>query len=157
MSVTATNADVFKQAFYEAVRDLFAQDPTKQDVLVTFGAPGAYNPNDIVSFLDISADQDVATLGTNRGRDETIELTVSVSCVVGGMQEAELQSHNRAYDLLRAIESYARRTDPTIGGTVRSCFLVRHGSAGQTDPALIAKGRVTEIVAIFRAVARVTN
>lgn len=157
MTGTATNADAFKEAFYLAIQDAFAQDPDKQDVLVTFGAPGSYAPNDLVSFLDISADQDVATLGTNRGRDETIELTVSISCIVPGMQDAELQAHQRAYTLLRAIESYARRQDPTIGGTVRQCFLVRHGSSGQTDPALIAKGRVTEIVAIFRAVARVTN
>ena len=42
-----------------------------------------------------------------------------------------------------------------IGGTVRHCFLVDHGSSGQTDPALMERGRVTEIVAVFRAVARV--
>jgi hypothetical protein len=154
---TATNADVFKQKFYEAIVDLFANDPDKDTVLVTFGGPGTYAPNDIVSFLDVTADQDVATIGSNRGRDEQIELTVSISCVVNGGQEAELLAHQRAYSLLRAIEYYARQTDTTFGGTVRYCFLVRHGSSGQTDPALIAQGRVTEIVATFRAVARVTN
>ena len=157
MSATATNADVFKEAFYQAITADFAGDPETETVLVTFGAPGTYVPNDIVSFLDLSADQDTATLGTNRGRDETIELTVSISCVVPGGQEAELLAHQRAYGLLRRIEYYARKTDTTIGGTVRWCFLIRHGSSGQTDPTLIERGRVTEIVAMFRAVARVTN
>jgi hypothetical protein len=154
---TATNADAFKLAFYEAIVALFANDPDKDTVLVTFGAPGTYAPNDIVSFLDITADQEVATLGSNRGRDEQIDLTVSISSVVHGGQEAELLAHERAYGLLRALEYYVRRTDTSVGGTVRHCFLVRHGSSGQTDPALIAQGRVTEIVATFRAVARVTN
>jgi hypothetical protein len=153
----ATNADQFKLKFYEGIRDQFAGEPDKQDVLVTFGGPGTYAPNEIVSFLDLTADQDVATMGSNRGRDETIELTVSISVVMGGGQEAEIPSHERAYDLLRAIEYYARKTDTTIGGTVQWCFCVRHGTAGQTDPSLIANGRVTEIVATFRARARVTN
>lgn len=154
---TATNADVFKLAFYEAIVALFANDPEKDTVLVTFGGPGTYAPNDLVSFLDVTADQEVATLGSNRGRDEQIDLTVSISCVVHGGQEAELLSHARAYSLLRDIEYYVRRTDTTVGGTVRHCFLIRHGSSGQTDPALLSQGRVTEIVATFRAVARVTN
>jgi hypothetical protein len=157
MTTTATNADVFKKAYYEAVKDTFASDPDKEHVLVTFGAPGTYTPQDIVSFLDVEANQDLATLGTNRGRDETIDLTVSISCLVPGGQEAELLAHDRAYTLLRAIEYYARRTDTTVGGTVRHCFCIRHGSAGQTDPTLIERGRVCEIVAVFRAVARVTN
>lgn len=157
MTTTATNADAFKEAFYHAIKDEFAQDTDKEHVLVSFGLPGTYVPQDIVSFLDVDANQETATLGTNRGRDEVIDLTVSISCLVPGMQDAELVAHKRAYHLLRAIEYYARRTDTTIGGTVRHAFCIRHSTSGQTDPALVERGRVCEIVAVFRAVARVTN
>jgi hypothetical protein len=153
---TATHADDFKLHFYEAVRDMFLVDPATEQVLVTYGAPATYNPPDIVSFLDLTAEQTPATLG-NRGREESLVLTISISCVVNGGQEAELMAAQRAYSLLRSIEYYARRIDTTIGGSVRQCFLERHTSSGQTDPALIAQGRVCEIVADFRAQARVSN
>lgn len=154
---TATAADEFKLAFFEAVRDMFAYEPDTQEVLVTYGAPASYSPPDIVSFLDLSSDQSAATIGTARSREESLTLTVSISCVVNGGQEAELLAAQRAYALLRAIEYYARRTDTTIGGTVRHCFLERHTSSGQTDPSLMTQGRVCEIVADFRAQARVSN
>lgn len=157
MSSTATVALDFKQAFQEAIRDSFALDPDTESVLVTFGAPGTYAPADIVSFLDLVSDQSSATISANRSREETLTLTVSISCVVSGGQDAELLAAQRAYYLLRAIEYYARRTDTTIGGTVRYCFLEGHTSAGQTDQALMQQGRVCEIVATFRAQARVTN
>lgn len=154
---TATTADDFKLQFYTSVKDMFRLDPAFEQVLVTFGAPANYSPPDIVSFLDLVADQSSATIGVGRGREESIVLTISISCVVNGGQEAELLAAQRAYALLRAIEYHARRTDTTIGGTVRHCFLERHQSSGQTDPALIAQGRVCEIVADFRAQARVSN
>lgn len=153
---TATTADDFKFQFYTSVKDMFRLEPDTEQVLVTFGAPANYSPPDIVSFLDITGDQSAATMG-NRGREETLLLTISISCVVNGGQEAELLAARRAYALLRAIEYHARVTDTTLGGTVRHCFLERHTSSGQTDPALIAQGRVCEIVADFRAQARVSN
>lgn len=153
---TATHADDFKVSFYEAVKGMFALDPETEQVLVTYGAPANYSPPDIVSFLDLTAEQVMATMG-NRGREETLLITVSISCLVNGGQEAELLAAQRAYYLLRTIEYYARVTDTTIGGSVRHCFLERHTSSGQTDPALIAQGRVCEIVADFRAQARVSN
>lgn len=153
---TATHADQFKHEFYLAIKELFAIDQSTEQVLVTYGAPASYAPPDIVSFLNITADQNPATLG-NRGREETLLLTISISCVVNGGQEAELLAAQRAYSLLRQIETYARVTDTTINGTVRHCFLERHESSGQTDPALMAQGRVCEIVADFRAQARVSN
>jgi hypothetical protein len=153
---TATQADQFKFAFYTGIKELFAIEQDTEQVLVTYGAPASYAPPDIVSFLNLNGDQSAATMG-NRGREETLTLTVSISCVVNGGQEAELLAAQRAYYLFRKIEYFARVTDTTIGGTVRHCFLERHESSGQTDPALMAQGRVCEIVADFRAQARVSN
>lgn len=157
MSSTATVALAFKKAFHQGIQQLFVLDSDTEAVLVTYGAPANYSPPDIVSFLDITSDQAVATIGASRSRDESLALTVSISCVVAGGQEAELAAAERAYDLLRRIEYWARRTDTTIGGTVRECFLEGHSSSGQTDPALMSQGRVCEIVATFRARARITN
>lgn len=151
----ATNADQFKTKFFEGVRDLMAGDEETPYVMVTFGAPGTYEPEDIVSFLAVTSEQQTATLG-NRSREETLEITVAVSCFRGGGQEQEAVTSARAYQLLRMVEYYARKTDTTIGGTVRDCFLVGHDSFGQTDPQYLEKGRVTEITARFQAHARIT-
>lgn len=152
---SATAADEFKTKFYEGIRDLFTGDEETPYVLVTFGAPGTYEPDDIVSFLAVTSEQNAATFG-NRGREETLEITVAISCFRGGGQEQEQVTSARAYQLLRMIEFWARKTDTTIGGTVRDCFLIGHDSSGQTDPQYLEKGRVTEITARFLAHARIT-
>ena len=104
---TATHADEFKHEFYVGIKELFAVDQSTEQVLVTYGAPASYAPPDIVSFLNMTAEQTSATYG-NRGREETLLLTISISCVVNGGQEAELLAAQRAYSLLRQIEYYAR-------------------------------------------------
>lgn len=152
---TSTAADEFKLKFYEATRDLMAEDPDTQYVMVTYGMPGTFEPDDLVSILDVKADQEPMTMG-NRGREETLTLRVEISCFRGGGAEQELVCAQRAYQILRMIEHYFRKTDTTVGGTVRHCFLEGHDSQGQSDPQLLDKGRVIEISARFLAQARIT-
>ena len=90
MTDTATVADAFKLAFYEAIKELMANDPETPHVYVTFGWPGTLDPADIVSFLGVTSEQSAATMSTNRSREESLQLEVSISCFVGGGQEAEL-------------------------------------------------------------------
>lgn len=151
---TATAADEFKEAMYTAVRDLMAEDEETKDVLVTYGAPGTFDPEDLVSFLDVTSEQDPSTMG-NRGRREVLTLDVAISCWRGGGAEMELVCARRAYKLLRMIEFYCRRTDTTVGGTVQWCFLTSHESSGQTDPQFLETGRVIEITAKFTAQSRI--
>lgn len=151
----ATAADEFKLAFFNAATDLMAGDPDTENVVVTYGWPGSFAPDDLISFLGVTSEQDAATMG-RRSRDETLELTVSISCFRGGGQDMELVTAQRAYQLLRMLETYCRTTDTTVGGTVMWCFLTGHESAGHTDPALIEDGRTNEIVARFTARARIT-
>jgi len=150
---TATVAYAFKKAFYEAVRDLLGADQETQYVLVALGTPSSMEPDDIVAFQGVTSDQAPVTMG-NRGREETLTIEVQISCYSGGDDEDIPLS--RAYDLLRRVEQYARKTDPTIGGTVRQCFLVGHDSQGFTDPADLAKGRTADITARFQAQARIS-
>lgn len=157
MNGTATVAHEFKNAFFEAVKTLLASDPATRDVLVCFGLPGTFAPDDLISFERVSERQDTATLGTNRSREEIITLDVIISCFRGGGPEMEQVASARGYQLLRMIERYARMTDTTIGGTVRQCFLAQHESDGATLPELIDKGRTIDITATFEARARITG
>lgn len=151
----ATAADEFKLAFFQAATDIMASDPDTENVVVTYGWPGSFAPNDLISFLGIKSEQEAASI-SRRSRDETLELEVSISCYRGGGQEQELVTAQRAFQLLRMLEAYCRNTDPTVGGTVMWCFLTGHESSGHTDPALIEDGRTNEIVARFTARARIT-
>ena len=152
----ATLGLAFKKAFYEAVKELMADDYETEHVYVVFGQPATYNPEDIVSFGRLSVGQQAATLSTNRSREETLTVEVTVSCFLGGDEEAEIATAERAYELLRRIERHVRMTDTTLGGTVRECALTSHESEGATPEDLIDQGRVTEVVATFTAQARIS-
>jgi hypothetical protein len=152
----ATLALAFKKAFYQAVKTLMADGYDTEHVYVVFGQPATYVPEDIVSFGRLSSGQASATMSTNRSREETLTLDVTVSCFMGGDEEAEISTAERCYELLRRIEHQVRTTDTTVGGTVRECFLTSHESEGATPEDLIEEGRVTEVVATFTARARIT-
>lgn len=154
MSSTTAAYD-FKLAFWSAITDLFGQQDDTQYVLVALGAPASLEPDDLVSFGRSESEQNVAALG-NRSREEMLTQEVQISCFVAGGDEAERAAHDRAYYLLGLIETYCRKTDTTVGGTVRQCFLVSHESDGATPPDYLDKGRVIEIVARFQAYARIT-
>ncbi|MHA7275364.1 hypothetical protein ACX80O_02355 [Arthrobacter sp. Hz1] len=157
MPDTATVAYEWKNNFFESVKASFAADVATENVLVSFGQPGTFEPDDIVSFERVTERQDPATMGTNRSREEVLTLDVIISCYRGGGPEQEQVCSARAYDLLRRIEIYARKTDTTIGGAVRHCFLQSHESDGATLPELIAQGRTIDITATFEARARITG
>lgn len=157
MSSTATVADTFKTNFFAAIKDLMLTTPDTANVLVLFGFPDPYVPEDIIEFGTVTSNQVPATISNLRTRDETLTLEVFITCQRGGGQEMEQVCSARAYQLLRMVETYARVTDTTIGGTVRWCFMTQHTSQGHTDPTVLEQGRVIEISATFTALARVTS
>lgn len=150
---SSTVAYDFKRAFFEAVRDIMAGEQSTQYVLVSLGSPASLEPEDIIAFQGVKSEQSPVTMG-NRGREEGLEIEVQISCWSGG--DDEDVPTRRAYELLGIIERYVRKTDPSIGGTVRHCFLVGHDSKGFTDPADLAKGRTSDITATFAAAARIS-
>lgn len=157
MTGTATVASQFKNNFYDAIVALMNAGADTEYVLVAFGQPGTFDPDDIVSVGRVSEQQTEATISTNRTRNETLTLEVQISCYRGGGPEMERVASDRAYELLRMIENQVRVTDTTVGGTVWWCFLQQHDSAGATDPALIDQGRTIDITAIFEARARISS
>lgn len=149
---TASAASDFKDAFFRAAQVLFEND---ESTAVAFGHPGAdeANFNDWVCFADLESDQTWAT--SDRGRDETLRLTVWISAFRNGGFEAEQVASQRAYAMLRELDYYARRTDTTLADTVQECALIKHTSTGATDPELLEHGRLIEIEAEFEATVRI--
>ncbi len=148
-------AHSFKKAFRDAAVALWAT--SEPEVAVHFGRPGTFLAADIVSFGNLSSDQVPAAMGTNRSREEMLELEVTISCFVGGDDTAEEEASDRAYYLLGQLEDLVRTADTTLDGVVRECFLVRHESEGSTDPRVLAAGRNIAITATFQAKFRITG
>jgi hypothetical protein len=152
-SVTA--AQDFKVALTDAMTALVAG----QDVLVSFGHPGPdlANWDDVVGFAETTSEQTVATMGTTRAREETLHQTVYASAFRPGGPDQERVASARAYELLGLLEHHVRAVDTTLGGVVRQCFLTAHTCTGETDPTVLATGRLIEINATFTAQVRVTG
>lgn len=151
MSTTSVAA-AFKDAFYAWAVTNWSGDP----VQVQFGIPGPNQQDDIVGFLDVTAEQDPATFGTQRSREEVLTLIVTASSYRAGESAQEKVAWDRAVALIAELEQYARVTDTTIGGTVRECFLTNLQIAG-TPQELIAGGRLVEAQATFTAHARIRS
>lgn len=148
-------APVLKSGLVTMLTTAFADEPT---VRVSYGHPGLAPEPDLVGVMGVLTEQETATLG-NRSREETLRVAVTVSCAVGGGPEAQQAATERAYALLADIES-ALRTDPTVGGACRMAVVEGADLAEDIwwaeayDPP-VAVGRVAEITATIRAVARI--
>lgn len=150
-------AEMYKEAFYTRAVTLFAADPQVQ---VAFGHPGTSMSDDIVAFMGVTTDQVEATMATNRSREETLSLTVIISCYAAGNTDGDLTPSKRAFSLLGSLENYVRTTDTTLGlaaNGLRQCFLTSISTSAATDEAYLAAGRLVEIIAVFTAQARISN
>lgn len=152
-----TAALAFKAAFFNRMGLIVPATAGMEYVQVVPGTPATYGAEDIVMVGRVSTDQGIAQLGTNRSREETLELEVIVSCYRGGGEDQEIAVQQRAFDILAVIEKDVRRTDTTLGGVVRQCFLTHAETEGATPPELVDQGRFADVVATFTAQNRVTG
>jgi hypothetical protein len=152
-----TNALEFKKALYNATKQLLAEDPETVEASVNPGLPGTFDAPDLLVFGKVSMSQSVATMGTNRSREETLTVELTISCFLGGDEDQELPSQERAFMILGKIERYVRMTDTTLGGVVRQCFLTSVETDGETPAEYSAEGRAVDVTAIFTAQNRVTG
>jgi hypothetical protein len=155
--IKGTASPDLKNAFHAMAKRVMAATADTQEVQVDFGTPGSYAAWDIIKIGRVSARQDPATLGTNRSREQSLEIEVTISCYRGGGADQEQVCSDRAYQLLRLLADEVHHGDTTLGGVVRWCFLASDESDGATDPADVANGRTIAIVATFAAAARITN
>lgn len=164
MTTVSDMSAAYKRALVTAARTAIT-DPA---VLVCYGHPGTDIPDDVLSVGRVTVEQEPGPISaTNRARDITLTAYVTASVYRGGGPEAEQAAGDRAYELVTLLEEYVRVTDTTLHaaagladgepGLVWWCFCTGHDSDGATDPALLAKGRVIEVLASFTARARITN
>jgi hypothetical protein len=152
---TATAAHELKLAMWNATKDLFDASV----VNASFGHPGDRRDLlDIVAWTDVRTEQEPGPLSSNRrSRDEYVYLTVMISCFRAGEADDDLVPSAAAYDILRTIEEHVRAVDPTLGGRCYWCFCDSSTSGGVTDKALLARGRLIQIEAEFKARVRITT
>jgi hypothetical protein len=123
-----------------------------ESVQVTYGHPGLTVVEDLVAVMGVSCEQAPGPMRAGpRPRDETLRLTVVISCYRGGDQQEA--ASDRAFALLGLAED-ALMSDPTLSGTVRWAQLESYDLAEADDPDLMAAGRIAEISAVVRAEAR---
>lgn len=123
-------------------------------VLTTYGHPGFSIPDDVVAVGNVRTNSEPGPISPARRREESLELDFTISCYRGGGPEVQQTVTERAFALLGSIHS-AIQTDPTIAGSCRVAAITRADMVEETDPDLIAAGRITEIVATVTASARI--
>lgn len=144
-------APAVKAALFAMLNTAYAAEAVR----VTYGHPGRPDDADIVAAMDVWGEQEWAAMRAGGAtREESLLLSVALSCYVGGGPEAQQPATERAYALLAILET-ALRADPTLGGTVRSAGLLSHEMVEATSPEVLTRGRVTDISAIVRAVTRI--
>lgn len=146
--MSGTKAAAFKLGLVDA---LTAAMPS--GVLVTYGHPGALSADDIVAVRSVSSDLAVATMSTNRSREETLTARVTFSCWRGGTDQQTVTE--RAYALLELLDTSLRVTDITVGGTVRDSMISGHELAEGEEPDDLTRGRIAEIDVTITARARI--
>lgn len=134
---------------------------TGTDVLVCYGEPGKYQPNDIIAVTDVESTHTIATFATTRPRDEVLTATVVVSCFRGGDDPTGATQQvvtERAYALLGLVENYIQGT-PNVGSTAirpyqgETTAVLAEGFSVAADGVNV--GRVAELTATFQFQARI--
>lgn len=147
-----------RTALYAACQTLFAAD----DVLVSYGDPGNYQPDVLVAVMQSRGGITSPVMTPRRPREKALETDVQISVYQAGGEEAQIAADTRAWALADQLEAFFQ-TDPNekLGGACRWCFVtnVQHDpsiaweDAGDGLPPVPA-GRVADIVCTTTAFVR---
>lgn len=154
-TATSTAAFTFKRAIYDAAVELWKE--AEPDFGVIWGSLGTYVPDAYVQFLGTVVSQEPATQGTNRSREETLELETQWFVTKWGDEDASRAAEEYLYERLGELERYVRMTDTTLGGIVRDCFLTELITDQASYTQNNAAGRLSAAIATFTAHVRVTR
>lgn len=144
-----TTAPDIKAELVTALRTLFPV-PVK----VSYGAPWGDLVDEFIAVGNMESRNDLATMGTPRSREETVQITITISCWSGSPDQQVVTE--RAYSMLQDIEEYLQLTDPTLAGTVRTARVVSHALTETAEPDDAGNGRYAEVEAVIECRARLT-
>lgn len=160
---TTTAGGKYKAAIFHLAQSTFAtatDDTFDVPPYVCIGTPSSLDAFQIVSIGAVTVTQEPATLGTTRGREETLSCEVKIAVFMGGMDDVSETVEQRAFELMGMLEGAvhyeANQVDgTTLGGLVRWCFLTEIQQ--DTIPAEqgTTSGRESVIVGTFEAKVRV--
>lgn len=153
---SASDAREFRKAMYDRCVTLFAS-ATNPVTRVTRDRPAFNTEVDIVCVRQVETNQDFATFGSNRSREEDLTVEVEFWSFRFGTDAAAEAAEARAWAMLDAVAEYVRVTDTTLGGVVRHCFLTRAVAGDSENEDVMAQGRLHLVVATFTAQNRVTS
>jgi hypothetical protein len=154
MTVSTIAAELH-QAMYAAAKTIF--EPDQGTVGVYFAAAPVEYYDQAVTMGGVKSDQDVATMGASRGRNETPVITMFFEAFIAGDPEVvDPLARNAAFALLNRFAEHARSAingDTTFNGTVEWCFLTSFEADRQvyTEPA----GSMWSIAADFTSLYRI--
>lgn len=147
----------YKAGLVSAAQSVYDSSTT----YVSSGEPSQDTIYELVEIGSVEIGQTPATLGSNRGREETLEADVTISVFSGGEDDEQPILDQRAATLLTLLEQQVHYTDTSLGGVVRECFLTRarldSGSGAIGPETNRTYGRLAVISATFTAKARILN
>ncbi len=159
---SSTAAREFRQAMFEACETLYAAD-TDPFTRVSRGLPAFANAMDEVCVGAVTTNQEFATFGTQRSREEILTLEITFYSFRFGGAEQEEVVEARAWEMVDELAEYVRVTNTTLKpspeaeGIVRQCMLTDAVSDAATAEEVLAKGRMHVIRATFTAENRVRS
>ena len=127
--------------------------------LASYGAPGTYQPDEIVAVMGQRFEVTRPTMGTGRSREEAVETDVVFSVFVPGAEEAQRAATERAYAMSLELDDHFRvAPQETLGGACREAWTTR-GELVESRVTASPKsgnvaGRVAELTVTVTTLAR---
>ena len=126
-------------------------------VLVTYGAPGAFQPPEIVALLDQRVTVERPTMSPARPREEIVETDVVFSVFTAGDAEAQQLATERAFEMLGPfIDYFKTKPNETLSGACREAWVTGYVLNESTVPTKDGiAGRLSEITATVTSRTRI--
>lgn len=143
MSLASLSAQL-RTAFHTLAKDEFSTERGAETLVVAYSDMGLPYADDAVFIGNVAARQEPVT--TNRGREVTLTLVVSIQSFRKGDGDPDELAFNGMSELAHRLSERVRRDTPngdtTLGGVVRTCAEVEYTTESHTVPVESGEGRL---------------
>lgn len=145
----------FKQKFFEIATAHFADVPEFQ---VIRGLVGSNYPAKYMQVLGTRLRHEPATMGTNRTREETIELETQWFVFEYGSEDADRAAEDYLFARLGSLEDHIRVNNITLDGVVRQCQITDvFTDLARIEDTGTAQGRLAAAIVTWEVQVRLRN